>query len=76
METTPLPGAHTYDCVGLFGPTCGRVTPRWRHNLRTSWQTPVNVGVSVKWRFIGSTKLDDNGSDPSLQVTTSRASIC
>ena len=40
-KTTPLPGAHTYDCAGLYGSTCQTVNPRWRHNLRTTWQYAV-----------------------------------
>ncbi len=24
---TPLPGEETYDCSGLFGPTCGSLFP-------------------------------------------------
>ena len=70
VETTPLPGAHTYDCVGLFGPACARVSPRWRHTLRASWQTPLDVVVSANWRFIGSTRLDNNDSDETLNQST------
>jgi len=66
-ETTPLPGAHTYDCAGLYGSTCQTVNPRWRHNLRTTWQTPWNFDVAMTWRFVGSVKLDNNDSDPTLQ---------
>jgi iron complex outermembrane recepter protein len=64
--TTPYPGANTYDCVGLYGPTCLNVNPKWRHNLRTTWVTPWNVDLSAQWRYIGSVKLDSNTSDPSL----------
>jgi outer membrane receptor protein involved in Fe transport len=70
VKTTPLPNAHTYDCVGLFGPACGRVSPRWRHTLRASWQTPLDVVVSANWRFIGSTRLDNNDSDETLHNST------
>jgi iron complex outermembrane receptor protein len=66
-ETTPLPGAHTYDCAGLYGNTCQTVNPRWRHNLRTTWSTPWDFDVALTWRFIGSVKLDNNDSDPTLQ---------
>lgn len=45
--STPQPGAHTFDCVGLYGPTCATLNPRWRHNLRASWNSPWDVGVSV-----------------------------
>jgi len=65
-KTTPLPGAHTYDCAGLYGSTCQTVNPRWRHNLRTTWQSPWNFDVAVTWRFVGSVALDNNDPDPTL----------
>ena len=64
--TTPTPGAHTYDCAGLFGPTCQTVNPKWRHTLRTSWQTPWNLLLSAQWRYIGKVDLETNTSDPTL----------
>jgi len=66
VETTPTPGAHTYDCAGLFGPTCQTVNPEWRHTLRTTWKTPWDLLVSAQWRYIGSTELETNTSDPTL----------
>jgi len=69
---TPFPGAPTFDCAGLFGSTCnsitqGSVNPRWRHNLRLTWETPFNVLLSAQWRFIGSTTFDNNSTQPTLQ---------
>jgi len=66
-ETTPLPGAHTYDCAGLYGSTCQTVNPRWRHNLRTTWVTPWNFDLALTWRYVGPVWLDNNDSDPTLQ---------
>jgi hypothetical protein len=43
QETTSLPGAHTYDCAGLFGTTCQTINPRWHHIFRTTWQMPWDV---------------------------------
>ena len=63
---TPLPGAPTYDCVGLYGSTCGTIYPRWRHNLRLAWETPWDVTLSAYWRYLGTVSLDSNSSDPSL----------
>ncbi len=71
-DTTPLPGAHTYDCAGLYGSTCQTVNPRWRHNLRTTWATPWNFDMSLTWRFIGSVKLDNNDPDPTLNGSAHR----
>jgi outer membrane receptor protein involved in Fe transport len=57
----PLPGLGTYDCSGLFGPTCGQPTPTWRHQLRTTWQMPwSDATLSLNWRYFGSTKLSSN----------------
>ncbi len=66
--TTPYAGAHTYDCVGLYGPSCSTVNPRWRHNLRVSWDTPWDVELSALWRFIGPVTLDGNTGDPTLST--------
>jgi iron complex outermembrane receptor protein len=66
---TPLPGEHTYDCVGLFGSTCQTVNPRWRHILSTTWATPINVEVGANWRFIGKVGYDGNDPDPTLMAT-------
>ena len=67
--TTPYPGSGTFDCAGLFGSTCdnGSVNPRWRHNLRVTWETPLDVLLSAQWRFIGPTAFDNNSSNPLLQ---------
>ena len=65
-STTPLPGGGSYDCAGLFGTTCQTVTPRWRHNLRTTWQSPAQVDVSLNWRFIGKVGYDNNDPNPLL----------
>jgi outer membrane receptor protein involved in Fe transport len=64
--TTNRPGDPSYDCAGLYGATCANVTPKWRHSLRVSWQTPWNVLASLNWRYIGSVKLDSNDPDPTL----------
>jgi outer membrane receptor protein involved in Fe transport len=65
-RTTPVPGGGTYDCVGLFGPTCQTLNPRWRHSVRVSWETPIDVTAALTWRYIGATKLDHNSGDPLL----------
>ncbi|HEY3785236.1 MAG TPA: TonB-dependent receptor [Steroidobacteraceae bacterium] len=68
---TPYPGAPSFDCAGLFGSTCtsiteGSVNPRWRHNLRVTWETPLDVLLSAQWRFISSTTFDNNSGNPTL----------
>jgi iron complex outermembrane receptor protein len=69
-ETQPLPGAHTYDCAGLFGFTCQTINPRWHHIFRTTWQSPWDLSASATWRFIGSTTQDNNSGDPTLHFST------
>jgi outer membrane receptor protein involved in Fe transport len=69
-ETTPLPGSPTYDCAGLFGFTCQTVNPRWRHVLRTTWDTPWHVSASLTWRYIGTVSQDNDSSDPTLHFST------
>ena len=68
-EMTPLPGAHTYDCAGLFGVTCQTVDPHWHHLFRTTWETPWNVSASLTWRYIGAVSQDNNTSDPTLHFS-------
>ncbi|HKQ15126.1 MAG TPA: TonB-dependent receptor [Steroidobacteraceae bacterium] len=64
--TEPLPGAHKYDCAGLYGTVCGTPVPDWRHKLRASWTTPINVDLSLTWRYIAAVDDDRTSSDPSL----------
>jgi outer membrane receptor protein involved in Fe transport len=68
---TPYPGSGSFDCAGLFGSTCnsttqGSVNPRWRHNLRVTWETPLDVLLSAQWRFIGPSLFDNNSNNPLL----------
>ncbi|HKE95806.1 MAG TPA: TonB-dependent receptor, partial [Povalibacter sp.] len=66
-NNVPLPGSgQAYDCAGLFGTICQTITPKWRHNLRIGWETPWDLDVSLNWRYIGTTSLDTNSSDPDL----------
>ncbi|MEG3149028.1 TonB-dependent receptor [Sphingomonas sp. ZT3P38] len=75
-----------YDCAGLYGPTCsaggttqsGAPLPKWRHKVRATLQTPLGIGVSLQWRYIGKVKAEtlvDNESlhgdfnyDPGLRI--------
>jgi outer membrane receptor protein involved in Fe transport len=61
------PGGSSYDCAGLFGVTCGTPTPKWRHKFRMTWITPWNLSLSAQWRYISSSKLDINSSNPVLR---------
>jgi iron complex outermembrane recepter protein len=70
METTPVPGAHTYDCAGYFGFTCQTINPRWHHIFRGTWQTPWNLDLAATWRYIGPVSEDNNSPDPTLHFAT------
>ncbi|KQN07663.1 TonB-dependent receptor [Sphingomonas sp. Leaf25] len=71
LITQPLPGLGEYDCVGLFGATCGQPTPEWRHQARFSWTTPDDITtLSFNWRYIGGTSLSLNTKDPFLTGST------
>jgi outer membrane receptor protein involved in Fe transport len=63
----PLPGAHSYDCAGLFGSTCQTVSPKWHHILRSTWMTPWDLSASLTWRYLGRVSMDQNSNDPTLQ---------
>ena len=65
-ESQPTPASERYDCAGLYGPTCQTLNPKWRHNLRVNWDTPINVLFSAQWRYIGDVSLDHNTGNPEL----------
>jgi len=65
-QTQPFPGGPSYNCAGLYGGVCLTVNPRWRHNLRTTWNMPWNLELAATWRFIGKVSLDNNDSNPLL----------
>lgn len=56
----------SYDCVGLFGTTCLQPTPEWRHTARVSFNSPQGVGVSLRWRYFSSVKIDATDSNSNL----------
>jgi iron complex outermembrane receptor protein len=70
LETTALPGTHTYDCAALFGFTCQTINPRWHHIFRTTWQMPWDISASATWRYIGAVSQDNNSGDPTLHFAT------
>jgi outer membrane receptor protein involved in Fe transport len=61
-----ITGGGTYDCAGLFGTTCGNPDPHWRSKMRLTWSSPWNFDISGQWRYLGSTTLDANSSNPLL----------
>lgn len=65
--TFTFPGLVPYNCAGLYGPTCGPPSPKWRHQFRISWTTPWNLTLSVNWRYVAGSSLDFNTDQPALQ---------
>jgi outer membrane receptor protein involved in Fe transport len=57
----------TFNCAGLYGPTCGNPEPHWRHKMRVTWMSPWNFDVSAQWRYVGGSKLDFDESNKLLQ---------
>ncbi len=57
IDLNPNPNVFddTYDCVGFYSSVCKTPTPQWRHRLRTSWQTPWDLDLSLTWRHYGET---------------------
>jgi len=69
-KVTPLPGAQTFDCKGLFGPQCQGLFPEWRHVLRATWNAPHNIQASVAWRYIGGAEYEADSNQPTIGGAT------
>lgn len=59
-----------YDCTGFFGSNCGVPLPSWRHTARFGYSHDSGVGISLRWRYVGATKLDEFSTDIDLGDTT------
>ena len=71
-EVSPQTGV-TYDCVGLYGPTCvasspaGAPVPKDRYTFGTTWMTPWHgLDVKLGYRYISAIKQEDTSSNPFL----------
>jgi iron complex outermembrane recepter protein len=52
-------GVEGYDCAGYFGNTCTVPTPKWRHKLRVTYDTPIDgFGVGIQWRYVSAVTQD------------------
>jgi iron complex outermembrane recepter protein len=66
-ETELVKGLGAFDCLGLYGGTCGVPTPEWRHSFRTNWATPwAGLDVSLTWRYFDEVELETSSSNPQL----------
>ncbi|MDH7641085.1 TonB-dependent receptor domain-containing protein [Sphingomonas oryzagri] len=68
---TTLFGGVSYNCAGYYGVTCGTPSPKWRHTARLTWTLPSGPSLSLRWRYIGNTKIDYLSSDPDLNAPAS-----
>jgi len=60
-------GIKDYNCVGLYGVSCGTPTPSWRHKARITWATPWDISFSFDWRHMSGSKFDGNSTNPFIQ---------
>jgi hypothetical protein len=47
------PGAVIDDCQGMWNSSCGRPTPKWKHNFTSVWTTPWDLVFVASWRMVG-----------------------
>jgi iron complex outermembrane recepter protein len=70
LQTTPVPGGNSYDCVGYFGNTCGAANPKWRHVFNATWSTPWDgLDLNLRWRYIGADKSEQTSTNTFLAGT-------
>jgi len=55
-----------YDCKGFYGNTCGTPSSKWRHTARLGFTLPNGLGISGRWRYFSSVKLDALSGDADL----------
>ncbi|HWU91676.1 MAG TPA: TonB-dependent receptor, partial [Sphingomicrobium sp.] len=58
-----------YNCVGLYGSTCGTPIFKYRHKARLTWDTPIGVGISAQWRHQSSALYEGNTTNATLAGT-------
>ncbi|MBV8908675.1 MAG: TonB-dependent receptor, partial [Sphingomonas sp.] len=58
-----------YDCAAVYGQVCGFPLPRWRHNLRSTWDMPGGVSLSVFWRHTSPIPIDQELAQALFGVT-------
>ncbi len=62
----PVSGFPTYDCAGLYGTVCVTPTPEFRSKLRTTWNTPWKVDLTLTWRYIDGVEVDSTVDNPNF----------
>jgi outer membrane receptor protein involved in Fe transport len=67
FQIQPVAQGGSYDCTGLYGPTCGTPLPRLRTKVRFTYTPPsFPAEFSLDWRHLSGVKLDANEGNPLL----------
>ena len=70
LESTPILGGASYDCTGLWGPTCGGGNPRWRSVFNATWSTPWDgLDLNLRWRYFGPDEVEFTSTSSFLAGT-------
>jgi len=56
-DQQPLPGAAVEDCKGVWGGSCQRPRPEWKHTFNAVWSTNFDTDIAMTWRRIS--KVDE-----------------
>lgn len=49
--------AEAYDCAGFYANACGVPNPEYRHNARLAYQSPIDLDLTLTWRYYGEVDL-------------------
>jgi iron complex outermembrane recepter protein len=66
----PLTNGFEYDCAGYYGITCGNPNPEFRFNTNVKFTTADDFGLTVRWRYYSSVKVDTLSPDVDLNGGT------
>jgi iron complex outermembrane recepter protein len=66
LNTEEIKDLGSYECVGLYGNTCGTPNPRVRNKARVTWNSPFNVDLSFTWRYFKKVDIDTTSGNPLL----------
>jgi iron complex outermembrane recepter protein len=69
LNTEEIKDLGSYECVGLYGNTCGAPNPRVRNKARVTWISPFNVDLSFTWRYFKKVDLDTGASALAVERT-------
>ncbi|MEO1245730.1 MAG: TonB-dependent receptor [Pseudomonadota bacterium] len=53
FDQQPLEGFPIEDCAGVWGGSCQRARPDYKHVFNANWATPWDLNVALTWRYVG-----------------------